>query len=353
VSEKTEKPSDKRLRDERKKGNVARSKSLAAAGAALCGFGALAVTVPGTAGLFLGYARAAISEAGAGTTPVLVACGRAWEVLFSACVPVFAAALLGALAGAGLQVGVLFNVGAVGFKLDKLNPAAGLKRIFTKKNLLEILKAALAVTVILWLAWGAARDSARLLGRLPLGSAVPIWDAVFQIVRSLCFKALGFALAFGALDWLLERHAHTKGLMMSRDELKQEHKESEGDPHHKAKRKAAHRSLLNGTVARGVQKANVVILNPTHIAVALRYNPKEAAAPTLVAKGVDDEAAKIRWLSRRFKVPMVRDIPLARALVRYDVGEEIPEELYQAAAAVLKQVYEMGAPLPTPPRSTP
>jgi type III secretion protein U len=352
VSEKSEKPSAKRLREERKKGNLARSKPLAAAFAALVGFAALVASLPSAAAELEGYARQAIIEAGANATPIALACGRAWQVLAIVCLPVLCGAFLGATAGAGLQVGVLFNAGAIGFKPEKLSPAAGLGRIFSTKNLLNIAKAALAASAVLFLTWAAARDSAGLLGRLPLADAVLSWNALFQVVRGLAFRALGFALAFGALDYLLERRTHLKGLMMSRDELKREHKESEGDPRHKSKRKALHKALLNGTAARGVQKASVVILNPTHVAVALRYDPAESSAPTIVAKGVDEEAAKVRWLARRFSVPMVRDIPLARALVVYDLGEEIPEELYQAAAVVLRKVYEMGA-LPFPNRSAP
>ncbi|HEY3450850.1 MAG TPA: EscU/YscU/HrcU family type III secretion system export apparatus switch protein [Myxococcales bacterium] len=347
MSEKTEQPSAKRLRDARQQGNIARSRPLAAAGATLCGLLALGASLPATASDLARYAREALLQAGANATPVDNAVGRAWEVLFSACIPVLAAALLGAVAGAGLQVGVAFNPSAIGFKLEKLSPGEGFKRVFSKKNLFEVLKSALVVGVLLWLTWTTVRDAAPLAARLPGASSLALsWNAVFQLVHGLALKALGFAAAYGALDYLLERRAHLKGLMMSREDLKQEHKESEGDPHHKAKRKAAHKALLNGTVARGVQKATVVVINPTHVAVALRYAPEEAQAPTIVAKGVEDEAAKIRFLARQFKVPMVRDVPLARTLVRYDLGEEVPEELYLAAAAVLNKVFEMGAAVP-------
>ncbi len=359
MSEKTEQPSAKRLRDARKQGNIARSRPLAAAAATLSGFVALGACVPSVAADLARYAREALLAAGGGAAGVDAAVGKAWEVLFSACLPVLAAVTLGAVAGAGLQVGVAFNPSAIAFKLERLSPAEGFKRVFSKKNLLEVLKASLVVAVVLWMTWTTARDAAPLAARLAGTSSLVLpWNAVFQLAQGLALKALGFAAAYGALDYLLERRAHLKGLMMSREELKQEHKESEGDPHHKAKRKAAHKALLNGTVARGVQKATVVVVNPTHVAVALRYAPEEAPAPTIVAKGVEDEAAKIRFLARQFKVPMVRDVPLARTLVRYDLGEEVPEELYLAAAAVLNKVFEMGAAAPaaandSTPRSQP
>lgn len=346
MSEKTEKPSPRRLREARRNGKIARSRPLAAAVATLFALATLALTAPSAAALIQASTRQALLEAGSGSTPIALAFARGLSTLFSVCLPVLAAALVGAILGAGLQVGVVFNGSAIGFKPEKLSPAEGFKNVFSRRKLLEMVKACALMTCVLWLAWAAARDAAPLSARLPLAGLVLSWDALCQVVRQFATKAVGLALAFGAVDYLLERHAHLKSLRMSREELRQEHKESEGDPQHKARRKAAHKALLQGTVARGVQKATVVIVNPTHVAVALRYDPEEAGAPTIVAKGVEDEAAKIRALARRFSVPMVRDVPLARALVRYDLGEEVPEELYLAAAAVLRKAYEFDRSTP-------
>ncbi len=351
MSEKTEQPSPRRLREAREKGDLARSKPLAAAGASLLALGTLTSLAPDLAAGLLRYGREALAAAASDGTSPGTAGLRALLALAAASLPVLAAAWLGALAGAGLQVGALVNAEALLPKSERLSPAAGFARVFSKKSLLEVLKAAGVALVVLWLAFLAAREAAPAVARLALAPAFGALAQAAEVSRGFCLHALGFALAFGALDYLLERRGHVKKLMMSREELKQEHKNSEGDPHHKAKRKQAHRSLLNGTTARGVQRANVVVLNPTHVAVALRYEPNEAAAPTIVAKGVDEEAARIRALARRFKVPMVRDVPLARTLVRYDLGEEIPEELYQAAAAVLSQVYALGADGAPNPRS--
>lgn len=353
MNEKTEQPSPQRLREALEEGNVARSRTLAAAGAALGGLVALGASAPAAALVLQTYAQRALADAGANATPANVATARAAWALASACAPTLLGTLLGALAGAGFQVGFLLRPQALCPALEKLSPSQGFARVFSAKNLVEVLKAAIVVSLVLWLAWSAVRHNARVVGRLPLVGPLPALQAGFFVARDAALKALAVALLVGLADYLLERRSRLKGLMMTREELKQEHKQAEGDPHHKAKRKAAHRALLNGTASRGVQRANVVVVNPTHVAVALRYEPKEAAAPTIVAKGVDAEAARIRWLARRFSVPMVRDVPLARALVRYDLGDEIPEELYQAAAAVLRQVYETGATPPVCQRSTP
>lgn len=343
MSAKTEPPSPKRLREARKKGNIARSRTLAAALASLCAFGALFALAPAAAGSLFAYARATLRDAASGTLSTSAAISHAWEALAAASLPVLLAATLGALAGAGLQVGVLFNATAVAPKLENLSVAKGLQRVFSARSLLEAFKSLLIAVVILWLAYGALRDGLRVVTGLPRLEAFGAMSTGLELIRGLVVKALAAAVVLGGFDYLYQRHAHFKSLRMSREELKQEHKQSEGDPHYKSKRKALHRALLNGTTARGVQKATVLVVNPTHVSVALRYAPKEAAAPTLVAKGTGDEAAKLRWLARRYRVPIVRDVPLARALVRFDVGEEVPEELYQAAAVVLRKVFEMGA----------
>ncbi len=147
-------------------------------------------------------------------------------------------------------------------------------------------------------------------------------------------------LLLGVADYALARRRHLKDLMMTREETRREYKESEGDPHHKAQRKALHRQFTQGGAARGVQKATAVVVNPTHLAVALRYDGQECEAPYLVAKGREEDALALRREARRLGIPVIRDVPLARSLIHYDVGEPIPEELYQAAAAVLRVAME-------------
>jgi type III secretion protein U len=156
----------------------------------------------------------------------------------------------------------------------------------------------------------------------------------------LAIRLAWVLLALGVADYALARRRHLKDLMMTREEVKREYKESEGDPHHKAQRKALHRQFAQGGAARGVQKATAVIVNPTHIAVALRYDNKECEAPYLVAKGCEADALALRREAQRRGIPVVRDVPLARSLIHYDIGEQIPEELYQAAAVVLRVAME-------------
>jgi type III secretion protein U len=144
-------------------------------------------------------------------------------------------------------------------------------------------------------------------------------------------------LAFGALDWGLARRRHLRSLRMTRDEVRREQKDDEGDPAHRAERRRRHRALLEASPA---SRATVVVVNPSHVAVALRHDRASDDAPRLVAKGTGRAAARIRSAARLAGVPIVRDPPLARALHRLaEVGEEIPEELFDAAAAVLAHLY--------------
>ncbi len=360
MSEKTEAPSEKRLRDAKRQGNVARSRTLSSALATAFGVGALVATLPAGLSQLVGYTRRTFEASGAlpGADGALLG---AASTMFDLCLPTLAAVCLGGVLGSIVQTGVLFHPDVLQFKPERLSPAEGAKRLFSSRNLAEAVRALLIGSVLLAIAWFVAEGAARAITLLPRAGAAAAFREVWTLGESTLIRALLAAGIAGVLDLLFQRHAHLKSLRMSRDELKREHKESEGDPHHKAMRKAAHRAALNGTAARGVAKANVVLVNPTHVAVALRYDPAEAAAPTIVAKGIDEQAAAIRAQARRLQVPMVKNVPLARALVRFDVGQEIPEELYEAVAVILREVLDAGADdaLPGPgvanshPRSRP
>jgi len=167
---------------------------------------------------------------------------------------------------------------------------------------------------------------------------------LLEVWRPVVLKAAVVLVALGFADQALARRKHVKDLMMSHEEVKQEHKNSEGDPHAKSKRKSLHKQLASGGPARGVQKAPAVVVNPTHVAVALRYDEGECDAPYIVAKGQEEDALKLRKEAEALEIPVIRDVPLARTLVHYDVGEQVPEELYQAAAAILKVALETSEP---------
>lgn len=146
-------------------------------------------------------------------------------------------------------------------------------------------------------------------------------------------------LLFSIFDIWWQRKAYMKDMMMSKEEVKKEYKESEGDPHHKAHRKQMHQEIMEGAQMESVKSADVVVTNPDHVAVALKYDPDKDAAPRVLAKGLDFKAETIKEIARSADVPMLRNVPLAHALLRVDVGQDIPEDLYDAVAEVLNFVY--------------
>jgi flagellar biosynthesis protein FlhB len=146
-------------------------------------------------------------------------------------------------------------------------------------------------------------------------------------------------LTFAIFDVWWQHRTYMKDLMMTKDEVKREYKESEGDPHHKAKRKELHMEILEGAQMEAVKDANVVVTNPDHVAVAIKYDREKDQAPRIVCKGVDSRAEAIKAVAKQADVALLRNVPLAHALLRVEVGEEIPEDLYDAVAEVLNFVY--------------
>ncbi|XXF76495.1 EscU/YscU/HrcU family type III secretion system export apparatus switch protein [Myxococcaceae bacterium GXIMD 01537] len=331
MSEKTEQPTAKRLRDARRKGQIPRSRLLSASTVTLGGLLGFMASAPSGFELLKSWtARLLFQQESSGV----------WEEggwLFARMAgPALGGALAASLLVSVATVGLELNTEHVVPKLERLDPIAGLKRLFSVRSVLDVGKALLVVAVVALLVWNEVEPWGPDVLRsawLDAGLGLSGW------VERLAHLSRGVAcvlVVLGVADYALARSRHIKDLMMSREELKREYKESEGDPHHKAQRKALHRQFAQGGPARGVQKATAVVVNPTHIAVALRYDSGECDAPYLVAKGQEEDALALRREALRLGVPVIRDVPLARSLVAYDVGEPIPEELYQAAAAVLR-----------------
>ena len=217
---------------------------------------------------------------------------------------------------------------------------SGFKRLFSLKQAAEVGKGLVVAALMTWVIWMAVEDGAGIALRAVTVDGLSAFTALLSVLIPTLKRGLVLLLLLGIADYSLARRRHIRDLMMTKQDVKQEHKQSEGDPHQKAKRKAIGRQLAAGGAARGVQKATAVVVNPTHIAVALRYDEAECDAPYIVAKGQEADALKLKQEAKDLGIPVVRDIPLARSLVQFDVGEEVPEELYQAAAALLKVALE-------------
>jgi type III secretion protein U len=333
----TEKPTAKRLRDSRRKGEVARSKELAGAAALLAGLGAVIATGGRANGMLTGWLRSSLSRALAGDVNPAAAIADGLAMVARIALPICGVALLGGALGALAQVGFNWSSEAVSPKLERLDPLAGMKKLLAPRNFVQAAVGILKTLAAGWVAWRGVAAAAGSLAQAPRLTATGAGALVTSTVLPLALQLAGVLLAFGVLDFLLARRRHGKSLSMTKDEVRREHKESEGDPRHKAERKRLHRAL--GNVAP-IARARVVVVNPTHLAIALQHQPGTDEAPRIIAKGAGDEAARIRAEARRCGVPIVRDVPLARALFRLaEVGDEIPEELFQAAALILAHLY--------------
>ncbi|OFX22377.1 MAG: type III secretion protein [Anaeromyxobacter sp. RBG_16_69_14] len=337
----TEQPTPRRVREARRRGEIAVSRELSGAASLLAGLAALAATAPSTGRTLAAGVRAGLAEAvgpGAEPWPALV---HALALLALAALPACGAAALGAAVAGSLQARGLFSLDAVRFRLDRLHLGKGLARLASAERLVATALGLLKAAAVLLVAWNVVADAA------PAVAAAPRLDppAVLRLTSALALRvALSLAAllsAFGGLDLALARRRHRKGLMMTREEVVRERREDEGDPRLKAERRRLHRALAT---AVPVHRATCLVVNPTHIAVALHHAKHDENAPVVVAKGVGEAAARLRGEARRAGVPVVHDVALARALFRLaEVGDEIPEELYEAAAAVLVHVHALAA----------
>jgi flagellar biosynthetic protein FlhB len=235
-----------------------------------------------------------------------------------------------------LQTGPLLALDAVAPDLSRLNPFPGIARMFTRRQAVELLKSLAKIGLVGWLAWGVLRDGLRGIVALAGRDAHVALAAAGTLGRTLLVRAGVAMLAIAILDVFFQRWQFAQDQKMSKKEVEREHKESEGDPHTKQERERLRREILAHDVVENVRRADVLVVNPTHLAVALEYDGDEGDAPTVVAKGQDELARRMIEAAREAGVPVLRDVPLAHALTELDLGDEIPEVLYEAVAAVLK-----------------
>lgn len=345
--EKTEQPTEKRLQDAKKKGQVAKSQDLTSS--------VLMIATVGLVWLIGGYIGGvlqssvkdqiefAVTFKGDFTTETAFdVFAGGLTTMFWVLTPLFVVVMVFAFLANYLQIGSIFSFDSISPKFEKLNPAEGFKQKFLKaRPYIElgktVFKMLITATIAGLVLWSAREDVIRLIYKPP--------DLViyytFGLVLEIGLK-IGFAfLILGGADFFLQRFLHRHDMKMTKHEVKEEYKETEGNPLIKSQRRAIHREILSQSMAAAVRDADVVLANPTHVAVALKYDRGKQDAPIITAKGADLMAANIRQIADESGVPIKRDIPLARALYQLDVEDEIPEELYEAVAVVLQWVYSM------------
>jgi type III secretion protein U len=343
MSEKTELPTPQKIRKAREDGQVAHSKdltqtvlvvalfgyTLASADTLVREFGEMILLPAGVLGMDFEQAVNAVA------TQLL---RRGVEML---------APFLGIVIGLGLlvefaQTGMLISFKALKPSGKKLNVAANVKNMFSAKNLFEFLKSNLKIALLSAVVWVELRSALPALMTLPQGGLTAVGVATAILLKSMILTvSLGYVV-ISIADFLWQRHQYIRQLKMTKEEVKQEYKEAEGDPHIKHKRRELHQELLEHGETEKVKRASAVVTNPTHLAVAIVYEKDVTPLPVVVAKGEGAHAHRIASVAREHGIPVLQNIPLARALMATAALDEyIPSDLIEPVAQVLRLVQEM------------
>jgi len=343
--DKTEKPTAKRLQDARKKGDVSKSKEVTSTvglalwltlGALVVGYAVARVSALFES-LFTVVAQGWATTGYAGAVRTIG--GQAVELgVLLVAMLVVPATLVGLLSDF-LQTGPVLTFEKLKPKLEHMNPVEGVKRMFSMDNLIEVLKAVVKTALLFLIGWLVVRSALPQIVGLARSPTMPP-QAVGQLLWALTLKAMGWTLAIFALVSVLDaawsRYSFMKKMRMSIRDIKQEMKDSEGDPHVKGQRRQLAMELSQRNATQAARTANALIVNPTHVAIAIDYDKETSPVPTIAAKGEDHVAREMREAAEEAGVPIVRNVPLARDLLaRGEVGEVIPQDLFDIIAEVI------------------
>lgn len=341
---KTEKPSAKKLSDARKKGQIAKSQELSSAVTfavfALIGVSLVTLTMQNSYPKLIRMFT--INYTADGLANNLNQIGMdAILFFFLLAGPFLVIAFLAAIIVNLVQVGFYFSGEPLKPQFNRLNPVTGIKNLFSKKALFQLIKNMAKLGLIFWLASSSASQVGYYAINASSVGTEKIFFLVLEIVKTVSIKLAGVLFVLGAADFAYQKFDHHQQLKMTKQEVKEEFKQNEGDPQIKAQRKQKHRQLTR-RMLQDVGSAAVVITNPTHLAIAIRYDKERDPVPVVVAKGADYLAAKIRERANENGVPIMENKPVARSLYKsVEVGESIPADMYQAIAEMLALVYQM------------
>lgn len=343
--EKTEKATPKKKEESRNKGQVAKSNDVNTA-LMMLGFFLFLFFYAGTVGEYLMDMMSHVF-----TEYLLrdITIASVEDIMFEITVessivllPLMAVAVVIGTAAAAMQVGLKYTPEAIKMKLEKIDPLKGFKRIFSARAIVELFKSLFKITlvgaVVFTIIYIHLDDLLMMYQKHPL-------DGFYLIARLTGLIGVASAILLVILavpDYIYQRYDHEKQMRMSKHDVKEEHKKMEGDPRIKSKRRQKQMDMAMNRMMQEVPKADVVITNPTHFAVVLKYEDGSMAAPVVTAKGADFVAKKIKELARENHIPMVENKPLARALFsQADIGDEVPEDLFKAVAEVLAYIYRL------------
>ncbi len=342
--EKTEQPTGKKLDDARKEGNVPQSKEVTIAITMVVSFYAFKMLYPLASSQVTGVLTDQIKSVSEVQTlddsflqTLFVRLGLKYAI---ASFPII---LIVGIAGAIItlaQTKLLVNFKSLKPKFDRMNPIQGIKKLFSLKGFIEVLKSLLKIIVLIVIIYICIKDKLNILPKLIDSTIEDVAHFTGNVISDIINKVLIAFAAIAVGDYMYQRYSYIKNLRMTKQEVKEEYKNIEGDPQIKGRIKQKQREMANQRMMQDVPSADVVIKNPTHFAVALKYDRENNGAPFVIAKGQDRVALRIIEIAENSDVAVVENIPLARALyAAVDIGMEIPKEFYNPVAEILAHIY--------------
>ena len=260
------------------------------------------------------------------------------KVILPICLIIMTFGIIGNL----IQTGFFFSGESLKPKFSKLNPINGFKNMFSLKSLVNLVKSIVVISVMV--AIGYSFMNKNFAGIIKSGDIYTpyLFDTIVDLIKNILGTIAMVVVVIAILDYAYQKYSHNKELKMTKQEVKEEYKQMEGDPHIKGKIKQKQRQMATQRMMQAVPSATVIVTNPTHISIAIRYEQGVDKTPVVVAKGADQVAFKIREIAKSHDVPIIENVPLARLIYReVEIDQEIPEEMYKAVAEVLVAVYKI------------
>lgn len=342
--EKTEEATPKRLREARKKGQVAKSRDLNTIIILIAAFALIAAMIPYVYKLFnqiLVESFQFVSLTTIADEKLLQFLREAFMTFLKATLPYILVIVGVSIAVGFLQIGPIFSAEPIKPQWKRLSIVENVKNMFKMTTLVELIKNIIKVVLVFYLAYYVIKTNLVQILLTTNADLLQSTQVAGSVITSFLIRVFVVFIIVAILDVMVQRWHYKKQLRMTKEEVKREYKQDEGDPIIKSVRKQLHQELAMGDTRQAVSASDAVITNPTHVAVAVKYDDKEMMAPQIMAKGQRWFAEKIKEFAKETGTPIIENPPLAWSLVELDVGDEIPEELYQTVAEVLVTVYRL------------
>jgi flagellar biosynthetic protein FlhB len=343
AGEKTEEATEKRKRDAIQEGNVAKSQDLGSVLILLAGFlmlRAYGENMYSRCADFMRYCFSHILYYRFNIDEALILLNQFIVVTLMILLPFMIVIMLAAIFANVIQVGFLFRFDPMTPNFDRMNPVSNIQNMFSWKLVAELVKSFLKIFIVAYVPYSTIKEEFREFIGFIKTNPLPSFGILLDVCYHMAIKIILIFLVLAIADWFFQKWRHDEGLKMSKEDIKEEHKQQEGDPHVKQKIRELQRKASARRQMEEVPKATVVVTNPTHIAVAIKYIPGETPAPLIVAMGTGLIAQKIKEIAKEHDVPIVENKPLAREMFKKaSVGDEIPQELWTAVAEILGQIF--------------